>query len=566
MLKRILFALLTVAFFCSYSVTYTSVSDECPYIRFSGTTLKDIVVDKSHIKLEQTNTSVIVTFLNGGAQTITWSSAQARSYGYSLDSLYDYVLDILKVQCDTSGGGGGGSGTVTSVSALTIGTTGTDLSSTVANSTTTPVITLNVPTASATNRGALSSSDWSKFNTKIDSVYYPRTYAQLKAEYDGNLLKSGRKYLITDFATIYDQSISDVTKTASVEPIVVTATSDSTLSPIASSTLFPNDVINYDITVDTTYTNSASAKGKITYRKDANGNSAPFDFRKVLMYNTNDASEALIYDLTELTTVNDIASTPAYMNQFGLEFPASILYGSAIQNANNIIANSYFLGILKQNTGNSFFASTFDDDVVQNTNCIISASTVAGAFQQNTNLDIQNCEFNGRVEYGTTGSWGSSTFGGNMNKVIGTNFDSTSVGTVVDRLINCAFRTDTFVNRLYWCQQTYVYNSYVEGEFKGVNSISITSLHADCGIRDIQGISNESGEIGFDNVNIDASSSSDKFEKIKVECKVSNKTIDEATYPELFNTDYMKTIFKGSDGNIYFSYFNGTTYVIREIL
>jgi hypothetical protein len=57
-------------------------------------------------------------------------------------------------------------GTVTSVAALTLGTTGTDLSSTVANSTTTPVITLNVPTASATNRGALSSSDWTTFNNK----------------------------------------------------------------------------------------------------------------------------------------------------------------------------------------------------------------------------------------------------------------------------------------------------------------------------------------------------------------------------------------------------------------
>ena len=57
-------------------------------------------------------------------------------------------------------------GTVTSVAALTLGTTGTDLSSTVANSTTTPVITLNVPTASATNRGALSSADWTTFNNK----------------------------------------------------------------------------------------------------------------------------------------------------------------------------------------------------------------------------------------------------------------------------------------------------------------------------------------------------------------------------------------------------------------
>lgn len=57
-------------------------------------------------------------------------------------------------------------GTVTSVAALTLGTTGTDVSSSVANGTTTPVITLNIPTASATNRGALSSTDWTTFNSK----------------------------------------------------------------------------------------------------------------------------------------------------------------------------------------------------------------------------------------------------------------------------------------------------------------------------------------------------------------------------------------------------------------
>ena len=59
-----------------------------------------------------------------------------------------------------------GSGTVTSVAALTLGTTGTDLSSTVATGTTTPVITLQVPTASASNRGALSAADWTTFNNK----------------------------------------------------------------------------------------------------------------------------------------------------------------------------------------------------------------------------------------------------------------------------------------------------------------------------------------------------------------------------------------------------------------
>ena len=69
-----------------------------------------------------------------------------------------------------------GSGTVTSVAAITLGTTGTDLSSTVANGTTTPVITLQVPTASATNRGALSSTDWTTFNGKAPAVTYTTNY------------------------------------------------------------------------------------------------------------------------------------------------------------------------------------------------------------------------------------------------------------------------------------------------------------------------------------------------------------------------------------------------------
>ena len=60
--------------------------------------------------------------------------------------------------------------TVTSISALTLGTSGIDLSSTVANGTTTPVITLNVPTASGTNRGALSSADWTTFNGKQNTI------------------------------------------------------------------------------------------------------------------------------------------------------------------------------------------------------------------------------------------------------------------------------------------------------------------------------------------------------------------------------------------------------------
>ena len=61
-------------------------------------------------------------------------------------------------------------GTVTSVAALTLGTTGNNLSSSVSGGTGAAVITLNVPTASANNRGALSSTDWSTFNNKTSNT------------------------------------------------------------------------------------------------------------------------------------------------------------------------------------------------------------------------------------------------------------------------------------------------------------------------------------------------------------------------------------------------------------
>jgi len=100
----------------------------------------------------------------------------------------------------------GTGGTVTSVAALTLGTTGTDLSSTVANSTTTPVITLNVPTASATNRGALSAADWTTFNGKAPSVtfttgYVPFGQGTTTLNQSAGLQFDGTNFTTTGYAT-----------------------------------------------------------------------------------------------------------------------------------------------------------------------------------------------------------------------------------------------------------------------------------------------------------------------------------------------------------------------------
>ena len=99
----------------------------------------------------------------GTTPVISMAAATASVNGY-MTSTYAAKLDGIAAGATTN------TGTVTSVAALTIGTTGTDVASTVATGTTTPVITLNIPTASAVNRGALSSADWTTFNNKVGSL------------------------------------------------------------------------------------------------------------------------------------------------------------------------------------------------------------------------------------------------------------------------------------------------------------------------------------------------------------------------------------------------------------
>lgn len=100
-----------------------------------------------------------------GSGTITLAGTLAIANGGTGATSAANALTALGAYPATNPSGFG-VGTVTSVAALTLGTTGTDLSSTVATGTSTPVITLNVPTASAANRGVLSAADWTTFNSK----------------------------------------------------------------------------------------------------------------------------------------------------------------------------------------------------------------------------------------------------------------------------------------------------------------------------------------------------------------------------------------------------------------
>ena len=152
--------------------TVTSVTGTSPVVSSGGATPAISMAAASTTTDGYLTSTDWNTFNNKGSGTVTSVSATSpvTSTGGATPTIAmpaaTTSVDGYLTSTDWTTFNNKGSGTVTSVAALTLGTTGTDLSSSVANGTTTPVITLNVPTASATNRGVLSSADWTTFNNK----------------------------------------------------------------------------------------------------------------------------------------------------------------------------------------------------------------------------------------------------------------------------------------------------------------------------------------------------------------------------------------------------------------
>jgi hypothetical protein len=172
-----------------------------------------------------------------------------------------------------------GSGTVTSVAALTLGTTGTDLSSSVATGTTTPVITLNVPTASASNRGALSAADWTTFNNKGSGTVTSVTGTSPVVSSGGTTpaismpaaTASVNGYLTsTDWNTFNNKGSGTVTSVTGTAPVVSSGGATPAISMAAATT----SVSGYLTSTDwTTFNGKQAALVSGTNIKTVNGTS-----------------------------------------------------------------------------------------------------------------------------------------------------------------------------------------------------------------------------------------------------------------------------------------------------
>lgn len=117
------------------------------------------------------------------------------------------------------------------------------------------------------------------------------TYSNLYNLCENGNLEIGTYYKITDFKTCYDQPNYDYNgseiltgtyKAGETSSIIVFAIGTDTLASDAYQPQYPNDNIKYDISFNQTEVTGGTAFGRITYRKDNQGNAFDYDFREVL--------------------------------------------------------------------------------------------------------------------------------------------------------------------------------------------------------------------------------------------------------------------------------------------
>lgn len=117
------------------------------------------------------------------------------------------------------------------------------------------------------------------------------TYSELVDKITTSALTTGGYYLITDFRTCYDQPDFNFVgnpittgnyKESDIQPIMVFATSVSTISIDAYQPTYPNDKIQYDWTYSATEVTNEVAYGRITERIDEFNNRTDYDHREVL--------------------------------------------------------------------------------------------------------------------------------------------------------------------------------------------------------------------------------------------------------------------------------------------
>jgi len=146
----------------------------------------------------------------------------------------------------------------------------------------TPELTDVMPIQKVDGSAEAKSTSISTLSTVVLGELLTRiSYADLVLLISNTGLIPGRKYLMLDYQTIHIIPNTSAINVGATEPIIITATSSSTIDCIVQSLSYPKDIIYYSITNNNSIVNG-STKGYIYRRIDTiQNNDIPFDFRAV---------------------------------------------------------------------------------------------------------------------------------------------------------------------------------------------------------------------------------------------------------------------------------------------
>jgi hypothetical protein len=358
------------------------------------------------------------------------------------------------------------------------------------------------------------------------------TYAEFYTLITGGNLQVGRTYILVDFQTVYDQMDFDAggslkptltTKTGSVEQIWVYALSSNQIAKKAYSATYPNDQIQYDWTYNATFVNGSPAKGRISERIDENNNRTDYDHREIKFIRYDDGAG-------NFTVINDNGNASAEFLTFVQNFTGGVVKDNWLGDFYSIGAefgqeygNNVFNGefVISNNSSSLFYNNTFSGNVYNN--------TFSGEVYSNTsnNGEVYNNTFSGEVY--------NNTFSGNVN--INTFSGEVYSNTFSDNVNSNTFSGDVNHNTF----SGYVYSNTFSGNVPSNTFSGYVYNNTFSG-----------------NVNNNTFTYTGQLIYVTIVDDLQSKTIDDATYPFLFNTDYKKEILKGSNGNNYIRYFDGT--------
>lgn len=239
---------------------------------------------------------------------------------------------------------------------------------------------------------SLQEAELVKANLGIVSVIRG-TYDEIKQFVDQSKLNISCKYIITDFQTIYLSNSGDIwgldVNPSSVYQIV--------LSPITESLLNPNVYIidenhkvyegQYDINSEILRSEKSSkeatTKGKITYLKDSNGNSAYYDFKNIkFRISLSPEIDPRLQEVVTLDvyTFNTPTDSPELYTESSMQIYNNQL---GINCTNNIFLNKCYNNKLLSGSNNNLFV-----DQVSNINDTLSNAVIYGLFVEDT-LSVQ---------------------------------------------------------------------------------------------------------------------------------------------------------------------------------